>query len=346
MLKRSKTRPGLFMNTANRIIIALFILLLIAAVVLHVRESRRQAFFSESRMLMDTVISIKAWPADSSEAVARAFDEFATVEKKASFHIAESELSQLNNTGTLDLHASSSELLQIGVDFYHRTEGYFDPSFALLQKAYGFYDENGRLPSDEEISQILATGCGLERVLARDDERWLLAPGSLLDFGGLAGGYAIEKAKIALRAASCSAFLIDDAGDIWFEGQKPDGKPWRIAVRDPRDNTALAYVESHQPMAVSTSGDYERFIIIDGRKHGHIMNPLTGRPVDYYSSVTVVASDALTADALSTAVFAMPPETAFAWVDTQNLPVLFLTATGSIHLSQAGQAVFTGVKEK
>ncbi len=334
------------MNKTRSVIVAVFSFLLVMAVALHVRESRRQAFFSESRMLMDTVISIKAWPADSAEAVARAFDEFATVEKKASFHIASSELSQLNNTGTLDLHASTSELLQIGVDFYHRTEGYFDPSFALLQKAYGFYDEKGRLPSDEEISQILATGCGLERVLARDDERWLLAPGSLLDFGGLAGGYAIEKAKIALRAASCSAFLIDDAGDIWFEGQKPDGKPWRIAVRDPRDNTALAYVESHQPMAVSTSGDYERFIIIDGRKHGHIMNPLTGRPVDYYSSVTVVASDALTADALSTAVFAMPPETAFAWVDTQNLPVLFLTATGSIHLSQAGQAVFTGVKEK
>ncbi|HMM61903.1 MAG TPA: FAD:protein FMN transferase, partial [Candidatus Rifleibacterium sp.] len=226
------------MNKTRSIRVAVFSLLLVMSVVLNVRESRRQAFFSERRMLMDTVISIKAWPADSSEAVARAFDEFATVEKKASFHIAESELSQLNNTGTLDLHASSSELLQIGVDFYHRTEGYFDPSFALLQKAYGFYDEKGRLPSDEEISQILATGCGLERVLARDDERWLLAPGSLLDFGGLAGGYAIERAKMALRAASCSAFLIDDAGDIWFEGQKPDGKAWRIAVRDPRDNTA------------------------------------------------------------------------------------------------------------
>ena len=334
------------MNTANRIIIALFILLLMAAVVLHVRESRRQAFFSESRMLMDTVISIKAWPADSGAAVAGAFNEFATVEKQASFHIADSELSLLNTTGTLGLHASTSELLQTGFDFYHRTEGYFDPSFALLQKAYGFYDDKGRLPPDEEISQILATGCGLERVLARDDERWLLAPGSLLDFGGLAGGYAIERAKMVLRAASCSAFLIDDAGDIWFEGRKPDGRPWRIAVRDPRDNSALAYVESYQPLAVSTSGDYERFIIIDGRRYGHIMNPLTGRPVDYYASVTVVASNSIAADALSTAVFAMPPETAFAWVDAQNLPVLFLTATGSIHLSRAGQAVFTGVKEK
>jgi thiamine biosynthesis lipoprotein ApbE len=74
------------------------------------------------------------------------------------------------------------------------------------------------------------------------------------------------------------------------------------------------------------------------------MNPLTGMPVDYYSSVTVVASDSLAADALSTAIFAMPPEKAFVWADQQSLPVLFLTSTGTVHLSAAGHGFFSEVR--
>lgn len=332
------------MDNSNRIITVAFFLLLAAGILLHLREGSSQKPFAESRMLMDTLISIKAWPENSNAAVAMAFAEFAAVEKLASFHIADSELSLLNLTGRLPVTASLSELLQISQDFRQKTRGFFDPSFALLQKAYGFYAGQGRLPGSEELQRLLANGCGLEKVLSRNDKDWLLASGSLVDLGGIAGGFAIEKARKILLAAGCSAFLIDDAGDIWFEGQKPDGKPWRIMVRDPRDNGALAYVESFQPLAISTSGDYERYITVDGRKYGHIMNPFTGRPVDYYSSVTVVASDAIAADALSTAVFVMPPEVAFAWVDKQNLAVLFLTASATIHVSQAGQNVFSLVK--
>ncbi len=331
------------MSNTYRIIFIIFTLILLITA-LTTRDNGQGGFYSESQLLMDTIISIKAWPGSSDKAVAEAFSQFAAVEKKASFHLADSELSTLNQNGSLALNASISELLQLGFDYFNMTDGYFDPSFALLQRAYGFYDGEGRLPDDEEIQRLLADGCRLDRVLARDNERWLMASGSLIDLGGLAGGYAIEKAKLVLRAASCTAFLIDDAGDIWFEGAKPDGRPWRIAVRDPRDNGTLAFVESYQPLAVSTSGDYERFITVAGRRYGHIMNPLTGRPVDYYSSVTVVASDSLTADALSTAVFAMPPEKAFFWVEQQGLAVLFLTATGTIHLSTPGQTVFSGIR--
>jgi thiamine biosynthesis lipoprotein len=127
-------------------------------------------------------------------------------------------------------------------------------------------------------------------------------------------------------------------------GQKPDKTAWRIAVRDPRDNGSLAFIESRSPLAISTSGDYERFITVDGVRYGHIMNPRSGRPVDYYSSVTIIASEPVAADALSTAVFAMPPDIAFSWVEERNLPALFLTSTGTIHLSTAGRQFFSQVK--
>lgn len=332
------------MDNSNRIITGAFFLLLAAGIFLHLRAGLPRELVNESRMLMDTVISIKAWPGNSQAAVDIAFAEFAATEKLASFHLENSELATLNRTGQLTTNASLSELLTISQDYHKQSQGFFDPSFALLQKAYGFYDGQGRLPDDEELHKLLATGCGFEKVLTRNGDKWGLASGSLIDLGGIAGGYAIERARKALLVAGCTAFLIDDAGDIWFEGLKPDGKAWRIMVRDPRDNGALAYVESFEPLAVSTSGDYERFITVAGKNYGHIMNPFTGRPVDYYSSVTIVASTAIAADALSTAVFAMPPEIAFNWVEQQNLAALFLTSSGTVHLSGAGQKFFTSVK--
>lgn len=298
----------------------------------------------ESRILMDTIITIRAFPGGESEAVSRAFAVFETVESVSSFYRAGTELVRLNQTGSLPAVSSLTPLLQIAADYFRKSDGYFDPSFACLQKAYGFYSNAGRLPGQDEIDNLLKNHCGFDRVFARSEEGFTLASGSLIDLGGIAGGFAIEKAARVLREAGCKAFLIDDAGDIWFEGQKPDQTAWRIAVRDPRDNGSLAFIESSSPLAISTSGDYERFITVDGVRYGHIMNPHSGRPVDYYSSVTIVASEPVAADALSTAVFAMPPDIAFRWVEERNLAALFLTSTGTIHLSTAGRQYFSQVK--
>lgn len=307
-------------------------------------RDRVQQPFVESRILMDTVITIRAYSDEAVKAVDRGFAVFAEVEGLASFHMPGSELTRLNQSGRLATVSSLTALLKLSADYYTKSEGYFDPSFARLQQAYGFYSGEGRLPGPAELDDLLQNYCGLAKVLGQSEEGFKLASGSLLDLGGIAGGYAIEKTALVLREAGCIAFLIDDAGDIWFEGQKPDNTPWRIAVRDPRDNTSLAFIESRTPLAISTSGDYERFITVAGVRYGHIMNPHNGRPVDYYSSLTLIASEPIAADAFSTAVFAMPPEIAFQWVEERNLPALFLTATGTIHLSSAGRQYFSQVK--
>jgi thiamine biosynthesis lipoprotein len=299
----------------------------------------------ESRMLMDTIITMRVFPPQSRNAVDEAFAVFAAVEAMASFHKPDSELAQLNQNRMLQPTASFTSLLQSAIHYYEMTHGYFDPSFAALQAAYGFYDGNPRLPDDETLMAILHESCSLASILEfAAEERIVLAEGARIDLGGIAGGFAIELAAQVLRKHGCPAFLIDDAGDIWCEGIKPGGKPWRIAVRDPRDNGVLAVFQASGPVAISTSGDYERFITIDEKRYGHIMNPITGHPVDYYSSVTVVASSPVSADALSTAVFAMPPEEALPWCEEHNLPALFLTATGAVVLSNAAKQVFQEVR--
>ena len=301
---------------------------------------QQEAPLFESRLLMDTIISLRAYPPVKQEQVDAAFAEFSKVESAASFHLESSELTALNHNGSLAATSSLTPLLQTAIDYHAQTDGYFDVSFASLQKAYGFYSGEGRLPDEAELAGLLRDRCGLSKVLQQSAQGFTLASGSLLDLGGIAGGYAIEKAARVLREAGCSGFLIDDAGDIWVEGSKPDGSAWRIAVRDPRDNGTLALIETRTPLAISTSGDYERYITVDGKRYGHIMNPHSGRPVDYYSSVTIIASEPVAADALSTAVFAMPPELAFKWVEERNLAALFLTSTGTIHLSSAGRQYF------
>ncbi len=322
------------------------LLVVVAILIVFVLLTRQQAEqpLVESRILMDTIITIRAYPATAKKQVEDAFAVFSQVEREASFHLDNSELTRLNKLGSLPAESPLAPLLHAADEYFKISEGYFDPSFACLQRAYGFYSGIGRLPDQEEITALLRDNCGFDKVFARNLEGFTLASGSLLDLGGIAGGFAIEKAARVMRESGCSAFLIDDAGDIWFEGKKPDNSAWRIAVRDPRDNTSLALIESRTPLAISTSGDYERFVSVDGVRYGHIMNPRSGRPVDYYSSVTVIASEPLAADALSTAVFAMPPEQAFKWVEKNNLAVLFLTASGSIHLSCAGQKFFSQVK--
>jgi len=321
------------------------ILLILACFAFLYGCGQSRQYHDESRMLMDTIISIRAYPAASSPAVARAFEVFAAVEEMASFHRDSSELSALNRAMSLQPSASFTSLINQAFQYYSLSEGYFDPSFAAVQKAWGFYGGVGRLPPADELEQILAENTGLERILTRHaDGSLALASGSLIDFGGLAGGHAIELAAEVLRKSGCTAFLIDDAGDIWFEGTKPDGSKWRVAVRDPRDNGVLAMIESATPLAVSTSGDYERFVTIDGQNYGHIMNPHTGRPVEYYSSVTVVTDSPVAADALSTALFAMPPEKASQFCRQHGIAALFLDKTGNITVTDAGRQFFQQVK--
>ncbi|HNV70417.1 MAG TPA: FAD:protein FMN transferase, partial [Candidatus Ozemobacteraceae bacterium] len=323
------------------------ILLLVVVLVLGAlagRESATGPTVLRTESMMDTLITIKAWGPEevSKVAVDRGFEVFRRLDRLASFHREDSELSQFNRHRTLAATASLSVLLDIAARSYQQTTGVFDPTFAVLHRAYGFYDQRGRIPSEQQLNEILAF-VGWDKMVSRRDDGWHLASGALVDLGGVAGGYAVDQAAAIMRESGCTAFLIDDAGDLWMEGTKPGSEPWKIMVRDPRGEQALAFVESAVPVAISTSGDYERFVEVDGRRICHIFVPSTGKSADWYRSVTVVASSSLAADTLSTTLFAMPPGQAREWAEAHGVAALFLPATGSTWLSAAGTAWFTHV---
>ena len=311
-------------------------------------------YFDDTRFLMNTAYTIKVYGIQGYFGMQAAFKKIKEIEKQTSFYEKESCLYKLNKTGKYTFNTNNKynmdllKTIALGSKYmYENTDGYFDPSFASLHEIYGFHtpEKTGKLPDDSLLKYTLLK-CGYTHVLHFKENEMTLNEGAMIDFGGIVGGYSILTAREILRAANCKAFLIDDAGDIWFEGEKPDKSPWRVAVKDPRGGSSLAMIVSKTPLAISTSGDYERYVVIDGKKYGHIMNPKTGRPADYYDSVTVVTLDPLQSDVLSTALFAMPPEKAYKWAEDKQIAALFLSKDGNITLSSKGKLYFSDLKVK
>jgi FAD:protein FMN transferase len=301
--------------------------------------------FKTSALLMDTLIQLTVYgPVDTAQTAATAaLAAMKAVEDTASFYKPDSELTRLNRDRSLRPSPRLAGLLHAASAAVEMSGGVFDPTFSALYEVYGFYDKIGRRPTRDELSVALAR-TGWSRHVSWDGESVHLASGVRLDLGGIAGGLAVEEAAAALRAASATTFFIDDSGDLWMEGGKPDGRPWNVAVKDPRGGDWLARVESVDPVAISTSGDYERFVEIEGVRLNHIFDPRTGLPAAFYQSVTVIASRPIDADVLSTTLFALSPAEADEFCRRHHIPALFLGADGTTWLSEAGPAWFRTVK--
>lgn len=251
-----------------------------------------------------------------AETVRGAFED---VERRLSLFRADSDLSRLNASGFIDLPAAVAEgecdvagVVAYALAVARDTDGAFDPTVNPLMRLWGFRKGVAVVepPSDESMRKALAmVGWRHVALATNDDGRVTLrldARGVELDLGGIAKGYAVDLACARLAKAGAGDFIVNLGGNIRVCG-RPDAarETWRIAVRDPNDpsRTTGDIVELADGEAVATSGSYERFVEIGGRRYSHIIDPRTGRPVARGGSVSVVAPSAMEADAYSTALF-------------------------------------------
>ncbi|MDD3000973.1 MAG: FAD:protein FMN transferase [Candidatus Riflebacteria bacterium] len=316
-------------------------LILIASLLLYLHNDSNKPI-SESRFMMDTVITIKAWPPNAQNAINAGFKVFDEIEDALSFHREKSKLSILNNSFQTTKSEHLNNIIDLSLKYHEITEGYFDPSFAIINKLYGFYGNiPSQLPDKDLIKSTITQFTGLTKVLSFDKDNVYLKKGAKIDFGGIAGGYAINLASQAMINEGCQTFLIDDAGDIKVMGTKPDESEWAIAVLNPVEKSFLATAKLPSSMCISTSGNYERFVEINNKKYGHIMNPLTGFPAEEFISVSVIAKTPEEADIMSTALFAMPENLACKKAEELSIPALFLTADLRVIISAKGNDFFT-----
>jgi thiamine biosynthesis lipoprotein len=230
------------------------------------------------------------------------------LEKDLSVYSSDSGLSKLNaaaGVSPVALPKETLELLRRARRYAEASGGAFDHSVGPVVRAWGF--SGGRkpvaAPSADALRQMLER-VGWTNIEVGDDTAFLKKPGMFVDLGGIAKGYAVDRVLDALDRKSCPDVLVDLGGNVACLGEARRGVPWRIGVRNPFNREELiGILRIPSGAAVATSGNYERFVEIDGRRYAHIIDPRSGRPVEGMASVTVISPDATESDALSTALF-------------------------------------------
>jgi thiamine biosynthesis lipoprotein len=237
-------------------------------------------------------------------------------------------VSQLNRTGHVVAPSDIIYLTNVCDSVSRLTGGLFDITVAPLLQTWGFYDGKNRIPSRDEITRAKQL-VDYRRVRITSDSV-ILDPGMKVDFGGIAQGYAADRAALVLRQRHVKSAIIDIGGEVLAIGRSPQGRPWRVGVRHPRGKGIIETLEL-EDAAVSTSGDYEKFFIVDGVRYPHIINPKTGWPAQNFASVTVIADNTTIADAFSTAVAIMGSEAGIDFLDSQGITgIIFYEENGEL----------------
>jgi thiamine biosynthesis lipoprotein len=265
---------------------------------------------------MGSSLKASIWTTDESRAAAaaeRVAKEFDRIESLLSVWKAGSDVVRLNEAagvGPVRVADETLDVLEQARDFSSRTNGKFDVTFGALADIWKFdHDQDNVVPDRAAIDRRLPfvdyTAVEVNRP-ART--AFVSRRGVRVHLGGIGKGYAIDRGVTLLRAAGFDDFLIQAGGDMFASGTN-NGMPWKLGIADPRgDHGAFAAIEVRDA-TLSTSGDYERFFIKDGVRYHHLIDPDRGEPARGSRSVTIVAGRGTAADALSTGVFIMGPET-------------------------------------
>ncbi len=235
-----------------------------------------------------------------------------TVDTLMSVYNPASELSRFNAAPagqTMPLSRQTIDVLTRSFIIWKRTDGAFDVTISPLIQLWKRCEKADRVPSESELHR------------ARNESLWSFIDirhagaiktmdSAAVDLGGIAKGYAIDLAVEVMISAGCAGGIVDIGGDVRCFGQKPDKKPWRVAIVDPFDDNSTSpfAILAVRNAAVCTSGNYRRYHIIKQKRYSHIIDPRTGMPAEMYPSVTVVAPDACTADAWATGLSILGPE--------------------------------------
>ena len=267
-------------------------------------------------------------PAASTMIAIAAEAEVRRIEARYSRYRADSELSRINLVaacgGATDVDAETAGLIAYAKACFRSSGGAFDITSGLLRQAWNF--SQGQLPGQREIDALLPR-IGLDKVGLSDGRLAFARRGMELDLGGLGKEYAADRGAEVCGELGASHGFVDLGGDIRVIGPQADGQPWRVGIRDSRDGAALVAEVALSGGALATSGDYERFIEVDGVRYCHILDPRTGWPARGLSSVTVIAERCLVAGSLATSAM-LQGKNGIAWLESLGVRHIAIDDSG------------------
>lgn len=294
--------------------------------------------FRKGTVLMDTMVTVTVVAASEEKAgaaIEKAFGVIAHLDGLLSAFSEQSEVSLVNRSAGIapvKVSAETLELTAMALDVAEKTDGAFDITIGAESVLWDFVTK--RRPDDAVIRERLGlVNYRLVRIDKKQSTVFLPKKGMRIDLGAVAKGYAADKAVEELKRQGLAAGLVAVAGDIRGYGRKPDRSGWSVGIRNPRmtgrDDEIMAVLELRD-RAVSTSGDYERYFILDGKRYHHILDPGTGYPAAGCRSVSVVAPMGAGADAFSTAVFVLGPEKGMAVLEMAGLEGVIVDKDGRV----------------
>lgn len=275
-------------------------------------------------------------------------DMLSDIENKyLSWRIEGSDIANINENASESESVMPSKwtysYLENVLDLARKSSGAFDPTLGRVSQLWNLESDNPYIPSKSELTELLLE-TGWEKINLGDGEVFL-KDGVQIDLGAVGKGIGCDEARKMLEEADADAAVVSVGGSILTYGKKPDGKPWKIGIANPRNEDGESYLGSltiDGTCSISTSGDYEKYVIEDGMRYHHILDPKTGYPADSgLISVTIVCDDGWLSDGLSTACFVLGYEDSLPLLETYQAEAVFVTEDKEVIVTDGLEDMFT-----
>lgn len=293
-----------------------------------------------STFTMGSIVTVEAYCDDivlCNIAINEAFNEMKTIDKLMSVFDDSSQVSRINKLAHRDAITVDERIIEL-IKYAHkmsqRTNGNFDITVEPLMQLYGFRsnDEINEMPSDKKVQEVISA-VGMGNIVINENESSVFLNNSKtkLDFGGIAVGYAIDRAVTILKSYGIESALINHSGDIYAIGSPPDETFWKIGIADPTKHREILTTINLKDEAFATSGNYQNFIHIGEVKVGHIVNPKKGKLDEKFLNFSVAAPTTVEADALTTGLFVFDIKKANSFFKlNENLKYIAVLRNGNI----------------
>lgn len=316
---------------------------------------RPESSYDKSGMAMDTTISLRATGSNAREAVEESFSRIAELDALASSQNPNSDVSRINTAAGkefVQVDPAVYEMISYAKEYSAKSNGEWDITVGAITRMWNIGNADQHIPPQEEIQSALGLVNYQDILLRPEDHSVMLAKtGMAIDLGGIAKGYAVDEIRKIYDKHQIKQGLINmGASSMYAVGTNQKGTAWNIGIKHPRSEEKDTYlgIVSIQDQFLSTSGDYERFFIQDGRRYHHIFDPRTGYPADsgVMSDTVIINADVahggMLSDMLTTIIFVMGPQQGVDLIRNMDGVECEITATdGTIYMTPGFKKQFS-----
>lgn len=327
------------------LLVGLAVLILVAGGIGgRVMQARQQYVYHErSGLAMGTFVVMRAAGPRAPAALDAAMAEIHRLDRLFDYGRTDSDVGRLNDaagSGPIAVQPETITVLKRALEIAHASGGTFDPTIAPLVDVWGFRPEGQQaVPDEVSIARALAL---VDYRRVRVDEAAgtaeITESGVRIDLGGIAKGYAADRAGAVLRQSEVTSALLDVGGQVYALGLRDGAHLWRVGLQHPRRTDAMFGILSLTGRSVATSGDYQRFFEVGGERYHHILDPRTGRPATGLVAAAIVAPSGLDSDAVSTAVYILGLQAGLELLESLGLEAVLFTGDGQVVVTEGLRA--------